>query len=142
MLTSVFSLCLFLLYFILYLFLDSSDISRYFVYVNVKYTPIGYNLKLYSLKSSLKDIMRIIVMSDIFGVDYVTSDIYWRMVSSSYGLCLIKFTYFRFLFNLLNINFLTLVVMRVKLKLIISVFVLACINILFLDLNYFHFEVF
>lgn len=39
--------------------------------------------------------MCVIVMSDIFGVDYVTSDIniYWRMVSSSYGLCLIKFTY-------------------------------------------------
>ena len=36
--------------------------------------------------------MREIVISDIFGVDYVTSDIYWRMVSSSYGLCLIYWT--------------------------------------------------
>ena len=138
-----FSLCLFLLYFILYLFLASSDINRYLVCRNVKIYPHRVQSEVILIEKFPKGHNAYNCYEwHIWSWLCYKWHIYWRMVSSSYGLCLIKFTYFRFLFNLMNINFLTLVVMRVKLKLIILVFVLTCINILFLDLNYFHFEVF
>ena len=93
MLTSVFSLCLFLLYFILYLFLASSDINRYLFCGNVKYTPIGYKSEVILIEKFPKGHNAYNCYEwHIWSWLCYKWHIYWRMVSSSYGLCLIYWT--------------------------------------------------